>query len=454
MRPRTERCTSRITNPDLHGETYMTFNHRLIRRAIIIICAALFLACLTIGIELRIAAAKDRTATESESASRTYKWNVSERELPLLGLAQDRLKPGFDQILTYPAEQFDFPIFKSLTFDEQQGKYLLPAISKSTRNLAFIELAKSETANIYVSPDGVQLVDRDSLKIIKTADGTTYLFVRYPDDEFRCATIKQSTGVVLNLLYAANGLTLHGVIDSSGRSLTFNYGKDGIRSLTQTWMANSEGFTRTWAVGDDEVIDPSSRFAHALTLRAAKFVPTNAVVNEYTAEMAASDKLLAQIFGGPNAVAGANGFEPAGLAAMYPIYRGDIVGDDGKVRRGHLSYAMHLYGSPDGRGDSPLYVPAGFTSHSGEPSPTDAAVTFYYPRLGNLTDVTLAVFHIADFKIVSEGDRVRIGNIGGPGGSSPLYRHSHIEFYRGNVSLPAEAVRAALRINPTSVFAK
>jgi hypothetical protein len=81
-------------------------------------------------------------------------------------------------------------------------------------------------------------------------------------------------------------------------------------------------------------------------------------------------------------------------------------------------------------------------------------VLFYYPKLGNLTDITLAVFHVADFQIVSEGDRVRIGNIGGPGGSSPLYKHSHIEFYRGNRSLPPDAERAALRIDPASVFGK
>ena len=130
------------------------------------------------------------------------------------------------------------------------------------------------------------------------------------------------------------------------------------------------------------------------------------------------------------------------------------MGDDGKVRRGHLSYAMHIYGTADGRGDSPLYVPAGFTSHSSEPSPTDAAVMFYYPRLGNLIDVTLAVFHVADFQLTPEGERVRIGNLGGPGGSSPLYKHSHIEFYRGNVGLPAAAARAALRIDPTTVFSQ
>ena len=440
----------------------MQINNFLIRYALAVTCAGLMMSpvtmCATPG---RAAAAKDRASfdagaidvnsNESEKAAK-YQWNIREKDAPLLGLNQERLKAGFDQALIYPGAEFDFPIFRSLGFDDAEGKYLLPAISKSNKNFGFIELARTNLPNTYRSIEGVELIDRDGLKIVKIADGTRYLFVQYPDGEFRCATIKEAAGNSLNLLYSANGLTLHGVSDSSGRSLTFNYGKEGIRSLTQTWMANLEGFTRTWSVGDENNEDPSLRYAHAVGLKSAKFLPANAVIRAYTTEMSACDKLLAQLFGGPGAVAGANGFEPAGLAAAYPLYRGDIIGDDGRVRRGHLSYAMHLYGSPDGRGDSALYVPAGFTSHSSEPSPTDAAVLFYYPQLGNLTDVTLAVFHVADFQITAEGDRIRIGSIGGPGGSSPLYKHSHIEFYRGNTGLPAAAARAALRIDPATVF--
>ena len=409
---------------------------------------------------MRTASAKDRSATESpratralerESAGTIYQWNIDDKEEPLLGLAQDHLNTGFDQSLSYATEQFDFLIFRALTFDDEQKKYLLPVISKE-KNHTFIEFAETGTANLYVSSDGAELLDKDSFKILKAADGAKYLFVRYPNGEFRCATIKRTDGATLNLLYSANGLALHGVVDSSGRSVTFNYDAQGIQSLTQTWMANSQGFTRTWMLGEDKQPDNSTRYAHAIGTNAVKYLPSNAVVQAYTDEMAASDRLLAQIFGGPNAVAGANGFEPAGLAASYPFYRGDIIGDDGRIRLGHLSHAMHLYGSPDGRGDSPLYVPVGFTSHSSEPSPTDAAMLFYYPKLGNLTDVTLAVFHVADFKMVSEGDRVRIGNIGGLGGSSPLYKHSHIDFYRGNRSLPPASERAALRIDPATVF--
>jgi hypothetical protein len=381
----------------------------------------------------------------------SYQWNLSEKEVPLLGFQGERLKAGFDHALTFRFDQLRFPILQPLTYDEERGRFVLPALTTDGTD-HFIEFQSTKIKNSYSATEAtdVRLVDYDSSKTIQTSDGARYIFVRYPDGEFRCATIREASGASLNLLYTANGLMLHGVVDASGRSVTFNYGRDGISSVTQTWMANLEGFTKTWPVGDAPTPNDSEiKYAHTLNLKA---LPANATVRYYTAEMAASDKLLARIFGGPNAVAGANGFEPAGLAASYPLYRGDVYGDDGIQRRGHLSFAMHLYGSPDGTGDSPLYVPAGFISHSSQPSPTDAAVTFYYPKLGNFTDVTLAVFHVSDFQITDEGDRVRIGNLGGPGGSSALYKHSHIEFYQGNTGLPPLAARAALRIDPAKVF--
>ena len=396
------------------------------------------------------------TPPEPAGRAKIYKWNIEEPQSPLLGLADERISPEFDQTLSYPVAGFSFPMFSSLNFDEGQGRYNFPAISPDSGQVHFVEFASAGVNNRYVSLDGtnIQLIDNNDLKTFRAADGTKFIFVRYPDGEFRCASIRSAGGVTLNLLYAANGLALHGVVDSLGRSITFNHGKDGINSISQSWMANSEGLNRTWMVDHVESNkDVGAKYAHGVA-GVLKSLPPNAVVHEYTAAMAESDKTLAKIFGGAQAVAGANGFEPSGLGAQYPLYRGDIIGDDGRLRTGHLSHAMHLYGTPDGKGDSPLYVPPGFTSHSGEPSPTDAAVLFYYPRLGNLTDVTVAVFHVANFQITYEGDRVRIGNIGGPGGSSALYKHSHIDFYRGNTSLPPAAARASLRIDPAMVFIK
>src|ERR1700674_3023686 len=367
----------------------------------------------------------------SAASERTeYTWNVDDQRSPLLGLPDANLKPGLDRSITYPVAKFNFPIFQSLSYDEENGRYLLPSISKESKGVHFIALEPTESKNTYASTDGtnLKLIDNDSQKTVRAADGTRYIFVRYPDGEFRCASIKDANGANLSMLYTANGLMLHGVVDATGRTLTFNYAKAGIESVTQTWMANSEGLTKTWAVGDSPIVETKSvKYSHVVGINSLKALPNNAMVRMYTAEMGASDKMLAQLFGGPGAVARANGCEPAGLAGQYPLYRGDIVGDDGLVRRGHLSYAMHLYGSADGRGDSSLYVPAGFTSHSAQPSPPAGVVTFYYPRLGNLSDVTLAVFHVADFQVSVEGERVRIGNIGGPGGGTPAYKHSHIE---------------------------
>jgi len=396
-------------------------------------------------------------SSESTRAANLSKWNVADKQLPLLSLSGERLKPGFDQSLSFPLDRFNFPIFQSLTYDDEHGHYLLPVISQEGNGVHFIEFVSSEIKNTFTSIDGtnIKLVDNDNLKTVRAANGTKYTFVRYPDGEFRCAGIKDAQGSYLSLLYTANGLTLHGVVDSFGRTITFNYAHDGIASVTQNWMVNSDGLSKTWLVGnqaESSAVQPMM-YAHTVSFSSAKALPNNALIREYTTEMAASDKTLAQIFGGPNALAAGNGFEPAGLAAAYPLYRGDLMGDDGKVRRGHLSFAMHLYANYDGTRESPLYVPAGFISHSDAPSPTDAVVTFYYPRLGNLSDVTLAVFHVADFHITNEGGRIRIGNLGGPGGNSAFYKHTHIEFFHGNTGLPPLTARRRLRIDPATVFA-
>jgi hypothetical protein len=144
--------------------------------------------------------------------------------------------------------QFDFPIFKSLEFDKEHDKYLMPAILRGDRKLIFIEFTRNGKTNIYLSREGLELVDQGNLKTIRAGNGARFLFLQYPDGNLRCATITEDKDVALHLLYTANSLALHGVVDSSGRRLTFNYGDEGIRSLTQTWSANLEGLTRTWAI--------------------------------------------------------------------------------------------------------------------------------------------------------------------------------------------------------------
>jgi hypothetical protein len=426
----------------------------LARRVFLVLCLAL------IAMDNRAMCA---TRSETESPERavsftTYKWNLADRERPLLNLP-DRVSADIDLALTYQMDRFGFPLFQSVYYNARLGKYILLLIPSHDRRAQFVELQQSGSTGNYVSNDGlgIQLIDNHDVKTIRTSEATQYTLVHFADGELRCTRVKDhELSIFLN--YTRNGL-IHEIIDDSGRTIQFNYASYHVGSITQTWNVDSVAQTRTWAVGDKTertVTAAPANYAHVVdvssVVSSGKALPNNATVKNYSDEMAASDWLLASIFGGPNAIAAGNGYEPPGLSSQYPLYRGDQIGDDGRLLRGHLSYAMHLYGSADGTGESALYVPMGFTSHSGEPTSGDAVVTFYYPRLGNLTDVTVAVFHVADFQITYECGRVRIGNIGGRGGASPDYKHSHIEFYRGNVGLPSASARPPLRIDPATVF--
>jgi len=410
------------------------------------------------------AVTSENTSTlRAKQSISTYKWNLEDQNLPLIGLP-DRLGAGVDLSIAYSMDQFQFPLFQSLYYNDQAGKYILMVMSEHG-GTKLIDLTRTpgQTATEFTSTSNLRLAEKGDSKLITTSDGTVYTFARSVDGELRCSRIDDRAGLVINLKYNS-GASLARIADSSGRTVSFNYTNLYVSSITQTWGPGSQR-KKTWAIDTDAnnahtdtlaVSVAPVNFAHARPALAspaiAKRIPTNAISPKYTDAMAHSDSSLANIFGGAGATAAANGFEPAGLGNQYPLYRGDLIGDDGVVRRGHLSFAMHLYGSADGTGAMSLYVPAGFTRHSNEPSPTDAAVTFFYPRLGNLTNVTLAVFHVANFKLEVEGERVKIGDIGGRGGSVASYKHSHIEFYRGDTGLPCSSARPQLRIDPGTIF--
>jgi hypothetical protein len=411
------------------------------------------------------ATAKGSAIGAAKGSIPTYRWNLSDDGLPLISLP-DHIDSGLDLSLAYSMDQFEFPLFQSLYYNARAGKYILMVIRKDARTHRgdpsaapeirpeFIDLApvngpeELETG----SKPSLRFTDKGGLKTLSTSDGTVYTFVTLADGELHCNRIKDRNGLVINLKYT-NGSSLQAIADDRGRTISFSYTNDYVSSITQTWRAKSAKLKQTWAIADEV------RFAHRPAAYAgpartepAKHIPSNAINPTYTEAMAASDSVLAAIFGGPGAIAAANNFEPAWLGSQYPLYRGDQIGDDGRILRGHLSFAMHLYGSADGTAETELYVPEGFSSHSSEPSPTDAAVTFFYPRLGNLANVTLAVFHVANFHISHEDGRVRIGSIGGRGGSVASYKHSHLEFYRGDTGLPSPSARVQLRIDPATVF--
>ncbi|MDQ1636769.1 MAG: hypothetical protein QOF62_108 [Pyrinomonadaceae bacterium] len=396
-----------------------------------------------------VLAATNNVASSASDSIAIYPWNLTDGGQPLISLP-DHIGAGVDLSLSYSLDQFEFPLFQSLYYNESARKYILMVIAKQGRRAQFLDL--NTTPRQSVTGAELKLSENGRNKLLRTKEGTVYTFAPLGDGELHCSQIKDCNGLIIKLHYNRQA-SLEQIDDASGRRIEFSYSDDYVSAITQVWGPSAIK-KQTWAVTDDRTLLAQPIVSSSSTATVPKHIPSNATKPGYTAQMAAEDLTLAAIFGGPGGVAAANGFEPTQLGSQYPLYRGDLIGDDGLLRRGHLSFAMHLYGNAEGTGDLALYVPAGFTSHSLAPTPTDAAVTFYYPRLGRLTDVTLAVFHVADFQLTDEGTRVRIGNIGGRGGSVGTYKHSHIEFYRGNTGgLPSLAARSCLRIDPATVFA-
>jgi len=381
-------------------------------------------------------------------------WNLSDANEPLLEMS-DESRSNLDLGFIFPFGQFGMHLSESLHYNSQTRRYLLMLLSEEGRRGSFLELRQVGGSNIFSTTSGpkIDLVDRGNVKVLNGSNGNQYSFITDSEGALRCIRIQDREGSYIRLTYNSAGL-IDSLADNHGRTVSVNYDDNHVAFLVQTWNVATGWVVKSWNASTSHHASKSTETdsedvpGFGLTKR----IPRDAVTTTYTREMASCDQMLARMFGGPGAVAAANSYEPARLSGNYPIYRGDLRGDDGIFRPGHLSYAMHLYGSENGTGVTPLYVPAGFTGHSNSPTPTDAAVTFYYPQLGKMKNVTLAVFHVANFQIQNENGRIRIGNIGGRGGSFELYKHSHIEFYRGNTGLPSSSRRQALRIHPSLVF--
>jgi hypothetical protein len=61
-------------------------------------------ASLIVAAGLFLAEPPRPASSASAGEATVYKWNVADKAQPLLGLSQDRLRPGFAQSLTYPVQ--------------------------------------------------------------------------------------------------------------------------------------------------------------------------------------------------------------------------------------------------------------------------------------------------------------------------------------------------------------
>jgi RHS repeat-associated protein len=112
-----------------------------------------------------------------------------------------------------------------------------------------IQLPQVGTSNIYESQDSsyIQLVDHNLFyggwAAVLDKSGTQYVFSYPPNvSSPRCTQVKDRNGNYITINYNANG-QISNLVDTLGRTVTFNYVNDYLDSITQTW----NGQTHVWA---------------------------------------------------------------------------------------------------------------------------------------------------------------------------------------------------------------
>jgi len=159
----------------------------------------------------------------------------------------------------------------------------------------------------------LRLEEKGDVKLLTTSEGTVYTFAPFLNGEFHCSRISSSNGGVINLNYRKDA-SIKTIVDVSGRTISFGYDDNYVNSITQTWGPGAIK-KQTWVIANVIHRAGDSDFQPAVT-ESTKHVPSNALNPVYTPAMANSDVTLASIFGGPGAVAAANGFEPVGLGSQ------------------------------------------------------------------------------------------------------------------------------------------
>jgi RHS repeat-associated protein len=110
-----------------------------------------------------------------------------------------------------------------------------------------VEMRQVGSSNVYESADSsyTQLTFSGSTPVVRTTDGTQYVFATAVAGERRCTTIEDRNGNYISATYDANNGHVLTITDTLSRTINFGYDGDGnLYNITQTWG----GVTHWWAV--------------------------------------------------------------------------------------------------------------------------------------------------------------------------------------------------------------
>src|SRR5882762_4692847 len=230
-----------------------------------------------------VSAATNSNLPSASDSIGIYRWNLNDDDQPLISLP-DHVGAGVDLALSYSLDQFEFPLFQSVYYNQAARKYILMVIAKQGRRAQFLDLNSTQRQSIGAGA-GLNFSESGRNKLLSTKEGTVYTFAPLGDGDLHCSQIKDRNGLVINLHYNREAL-LSQIEDGSGRSIGFSYTEDYVSAITQTW-GPGEIKKQTWAVGSDRTLTAQPITSSPSGSATAKHIPSNATKNAYTAQMAA-----------------------------------------------------------------------------------------------------------------------------------------------------------------------
>jgi RHS repeat-associated protein len=144
--------------------------------------------------------------------------------------------PGFN--LSFPAIQKQF-------VDHETG---ISAYLLITPTGGRTKLLRIGASNLYESNDGSYTQFDAGTNVLRTTDGTQFLFIDIDSGEKRCTQIKDRNGNFISISYHATG-RINQLTDTLGRVLTFNYDGDGNLANISQPRAGMTGTLATFNYG-------------------------------------------------------------------------------------------------------------------------------------------------------------------------------------------------------------
>ncbi|HXL79253.1 MAG TPA: hypothetical protein VN951_00130, partial [Pyrinomonadaceae bacterium] len=142
-----------------------------------------------------------------------------------------------------PGFQIGLPRLQSQYLDADDNSYAYLMVTPSGGR---VKMKQVGTSNIYESADSTytQLTFSGSVPVVRTTDGTQYVFGTQVSGEWRCTTIEDRNGNYISATYDTTNGHILTMTDTLGRTLNFGYdGDNNLYNITQTWA----GVTHWWA---------------------------------------------------------------------------------------------------------------------------------------------------------------------------------------------------------------